>query len=789
MKKVHLLCNAHIDPVWLWQRNEGIAATLSTFRTAADLCEQYEGFVFNHNEALLYEWVEEHDPALFARIQRLAREKKWVIMGGWYLQPDCVMTSGESLMAQIRLGRDYFLEKFGQEPKTAINFDPFGHSRGLVQILKNAGYTGYLFMRPAKFQIGDFLWEGFDGSQIHAHGMIGSYGCVLGGAVNKIKRDTAVMEEKGIDTGLVLWGVGNHGGGPSRTDLEAIAQWMKTSGYEILHSSADHYMEQVDCSALPVVRESLVPFSVGCYTSMVQIKQANRRLENKLAVTEKAMSYAGCYDKAELTRARKALAFCQFHDVLPGSSIKMVEEDSLRTMAYGEELADRLYDKAFYKLCAGQKKAKENEIPVMIFNPHPYEIEGVFEVEFLLQNQNWNANECTVATAFDADGRQIPSQNEKPRCTFHLDWVKKVSFQGKLKPAGITRFDCRLSVEKKDVFFSFDQDAPIEVCTDTMSVRISRLSGLIELYRVNGKTYVENSGVIEAYRDNEDPWGMFVEGFTQKLGQFTLMSDADANRFAGYPDETAPNVRVVEDGPVRTKVQAFFSCGLSYAVVEYTIPKSGAYLDIDITMYAMEPNQMFKYRIDSALEGEPWGETAFGCQMLYDDEKESVYHKWCGIRANDGSLYVLNRGTYGGSFTKKTMKLSLLRTATYAAHPIPDGGFGPVRQLAPSDRLNEHMDMGERRFSFRLIACEDPDRQAQIFNEAPRALSFFPSGGGKVSDVYITVDQPQILLSSVRDRELVLHNAADKPTDTVITVCGKQRMVHFERKELKCIQI
>ena len=125
MKKLHLLCNAHLDPAWLWRWNEGLAEAISTFRVAADFCEEYDGYIFNHNEALLYEWVEEHEPALFARIQKLVKEGKWNIIGGWYLQPDCVMTSGESLLSQISLGRKYFKEKFGVEPKIAMNVDSF----------------------------------------------------------------------------------------------------------------------------------------------------------------------------------------------------------------------------------------------------------------------------------------------------------------------------------------------------------------------------------------------------------------------------------------------------------------------------------------------------------------------------------------------------------------------------------------------------------------------------------------------------------------------------------------
>ena len=136
MKKIHMLCNAHLDPVWLWSRDEGMAEAISTFRVAADFCERYDDFIFNHNEAVLYEYVELNEPELFERIKRLVGLGKWRIMGGWYLQPDCLMPSAEGLLRQIERGNRYFLDKFGTKPTTAINFDSFGHTRGLVQILK-----------------------------------------------------------------------------------------------------------------------------------------------------------------------------------------------------------------------------------------------------------------------------------------------------------------------------------------------------------------------------------------------------------------------------------------------------------------------------------------------------------------------------------------------------------------------------------------------------------------------------------------------------------------------------
>lgn len=789
MKKLHLLCNAHLDPAWLWRWNEGLTEAISTFRVAADFCEEYDGFVFNHNEALLYEWVEEHEPKLFERIKKLVKEKKWIIMGGWYLQPDCVLTSGESLMEQINLGREYFMEKFGVKPTTAINFDPFGHSRGLVQILKNAGYDSYIFMRPYEIK-GDFLWEGFDGSKILAHGIFGGYNTLKGDALNKVHQ---YLESEEKDVGLCLWGIGNHGGGPSRIDLENLNEFMSNSDIPIIHSSAEAYIADIDRENLKVIDKSLIPCMVGCYTSMVRIKQANRRLENKIAMTEKIMNYAELtsdfkFDVDELKRAKKALAFCQFHDILPGSAIKAVEEDGLRYLNYGEEIVDKLYTKAFIKLCEGQKKAKDGEIPIMVFNPHPYEIEGEFEVGFMLQNQNWNEDEQTLAEVYDDGGNALPTQNEKPDCTFNLDWIQKVSFVGKLAPSSVTGFYCKLTTVKKNTLRNaeYNEDS-ITVENDRMVASVNKKTGLIELYKVDGKAYIENSGQIEVYKDNEDPWGMTVDSFKNFEACFNLMSDEAANSFIGYKEEKIQNVRVVEDGKVRTKVQAFFEYNRSAAVVEYTIPKNGIYIDVDITLYSNEPNKMIKYRIDTKLSGIPYGETAFGYEELFDDEREAVYHKWCGIREEKDSLYVINKGIYGGSFTNNSIKLSLLRTPMYSAHPIGN------RQIAPHDRFINHMDMGERRFSFRITNEKNVAREAQCYNEQPWLISFFPSGDGEKKSSVITIDNPQIILSSFKNKsgkyELNLYNSTNTEQEAQITVLNKKLSIKFKKHEIKQVLI
>lgn len=150
MKKIHLVCNAHLDPMWLWEWEEGAAEAISTFRVAAHFCEQYDGFVFNHNEVTLYKWVEEYEPALFERIQRLVKEGKWHIMGGWYLQPDCNIPCGESIVRQALIGKQYFMENSAWNRPPQLILIPSGTAAGWCRFWLSPVMTAMYSAAPTK---------------------------------------------------------------------------------------------------------------------------------------------------------------------------------------------------------------------------------------------------------------------------------------------------------------------------------------------------------------------------------------------------------------------------------------------------------------------------------------------------------------------------------------------------------------------------------------------------------------------------------------------------------------
>jgi alpha-mannosidase len=283
---------------------------------------------------------------------------------------------------------------------------------------------------------------------------------------------------------------------------------------------------------------------------------------------------------------------------------------------------------------------------------------------------------------------------------------------------------------------------------------------------------------------------MTVDSFRNKVGEFSLLTDEEANIFLGYPEEMETNVRVIENGAVRMKVQAIFGYGRSVAVVEYTIPKDKQYIDVNILLYSNEADKMIKYRLDTCIKnGRAYGQTAFGSEELYHDGREVVFHKWCGLQSDTERLNIINEGIYGGSFEDNTIKLSLLRTPLYSAHPIGD------RQLAPHNRFVKHIDMGERLFNFRLTPEMNIEREANVYNEKPFALSFFPSGAGEKQGEVLEIDHPSVVMTALKKHKDVyiahLFNSADQNSDAQITVLpfDQTHKLSFGKYELKFIYI
>ncbi len=800
MKEVHLICNAHLDPIWQWEWEEGAAAALSTFKAAADLAEEFD-YIFCHNEVTLYKYIEEYAPALFARIKKLIREGKWHIMGGWYLQPDSNMPQGESFVRQILVGHKYFQEKFGVKPTTAINFDAFGHTRGLVQIIKKCGQDSLILCRAGSDPIpaGQFWWEGFDGSRIKVNGVRQGYNSPLGAAADAIRAKAAGQPE---DVICVLWGVGNHGGGPSRKDLRDIAEMQKEGTMTILHSTPETFFAKIDPAALH--DKSLRISMPGCYTSMTQIKRKHAELENNLFMTEKLCSIAALqglieYPTEELDAVIEDLLNAQFHDVLPGSSVRAGEENGLRLLDHGLLTLNRLRARAYFAMANAQPAAGDGEYPVLVYNPNPYPWETEVMCEFSLADQNWSGEMAYVPRVLDENGNPVPAQTVKEESNLTLDWRKRIWFRAKLAPLTLTRFSVYMDlVPATKPVYPHNADVIVDLPEIGKHVEIDGKTGLLRSYKIDGKEYIDaaKGGAFcpMFYKDNPDPWGMGDFQLTAMGSDpvpFTLMEKPDG-MFKGMDP-----VQIIEDGDIYTGVEAFFSCENTRVRVEYDIYKHTHAVDVKVDVFLADNDRMLKLALPLTPKGEYIGQTAFGTEPLYMDGRECVAQRFValrelGISLMSNILTLMNQGTYGSSYKDGVLSMSLVRGVSYCAHPIPG------RPIIPTDRYVKKIDMGERNFTFRLTTAPEKslERLALEYNVPAYACNVFPMGGdgNALTPIQLDIADRDVTLVTMKKADdgegyllRLLSNCGEAVTTTL--TCGESKLpLTFGPYEVKTLR-
>ena len=783
MRTIHLICNAHIDPVWQWTWDEGISAAIATFKSAVNLADEFD-YIFCHNESLLYEDIEKKAPELFEKIKTLVKKGKWVIAGGWYLQPDCMLPSGESIVRQIEVGRKYFAEKFGVTPTVAVNYDAFGCSIGLVQILKKCGYKGMLVCRPngqTQFAYPSrfFDWVAPDGSSIvvsysssynsqlgKAAVKIGDY--VRGGETGMLGSNEAAKKSAEENVDYVLWGVGNHGGGPSRKDLTDIAN-LKIDGVKFIHSSPENLFGD-NIRVGGEVKTSLVPCMPGCYSSMSKLKTLHRKTENLFYATEKMLALAEMaglkIDLTQLKIAEKKLLLAEFHDILPGTVIDDGEQDGTEMLAMASRIIKDYRSDAFLYLAMRDKPAENGEFPVFAFNYLPYEITTPLEAEFSLADQNWSEEYKYVPRVF-LNGEEIECQTIKERSTLNLDWRKRITFVGKLKPLGITRFSVK--VEKTPVS--------------------KRSLPSYDLKKLISESVLAGQVGLEMYDDTADPWGMSNEEL-EELGKnpvaFREMTAEESAKFCGFGGEISP-IHTIEDGGVTTVIESFYTQGRTDAVIEYKFYKHEKFVDLKVIVEYGDKNKLVRLKIP-APKGLPVGDGPYVAENK-PVKKEACFHKWCGVKTEKDAYYaVLNDCVYAGKFEDGYINLTLLRGAGYCIHPIGD------RELYPKDRYLKRIENGRYEYDFRVtrgslgeVFCE-----AQAFNEKPYVLNVFPTGaGGDYPE--IKTDKP-VVMSVLRKTEnggyeMRFFNPENKPETFNLTVKELRKEITVGANEILTVKV
>ena len=384
--RVTAVGHAHIDTAWLWPLRETVRKCARTFATAVTLMEDFPEYRFVCSAAQHLVWIEEHYPELFARITERVAAGQFVPVGGMWVEADCNLASGEALVRQIVLGKRYFSDRFGVDCRELWLPDAFGYTAALPQIMAAAGVEWFISQKLSwnetnPFPHHTFWWEGIDGTRVRAHfPPADTYNGVM--SVRQLFRSARAARS------IYPFGHGDGGGGPTLEMLEAARRINDLDGAPTVAlepPAAFFTAVEADSTPLPVwVGDLYLEKHRGTFTSQAAIKRGNRQAEAALQAAELWAAAAGTASDAgiaaELDAAWRLLLTNQFHDILPGSSIRWVAEEAEAQLAEVQRRAGVVADAALDAL-AGAIDTAGLTNPVVIFNPTPFRRREVVEID------------------------------------------------------------------------------------------------------------------------------------------------------------------------------------------------------------------------------------------------------------------------------------------------------------------------------------------------------------------------------------------------------------------------
>ncbi|MGA3221112.1 MAG: alpha-mannosidase, partial [Acidimicrobiales bacterium] len=419
---LYMIGNAHIDPVWLWQWQEGLHEVRATFRSALDRMDEYDDFIFTCDSVAYLEWAESVDPELFERIARRIAEGRFVVVGGWWIEPDCNLPHGESFVRQALYAQRFLSDRFGRVATVGCNVDPFGHAATLPQLLAKAGMDAYMFLRPAPKEktlpAEVFWWASPDGSRVLAYRIPYNYESGGDPLDTFLERalDRVPANEQQV---MIFYGVGNHGGGPTRENLDSIERLNSAgNGLRLQPSGPRRYFDAMAARTdLPTYVGDLQHHAVGCYSAHSGVKRWNRRAEHLLLAAERWCTVAArldgpAYPAAELAQAWKLVLFNQFHDILAGTAIAPAYEDARDQYGYASAVASQALNLAVQSVTRRIGIPVEaGTVPYVMVNPLPWPVSS--DVEFELEA----TSTAEVVALDEQDGAPVPVQRVQSLAT------------------------------------------------------------------------------------------------------------------------------------------------------------------------------------------------------------------------------------------------------------------------------------------------------------------------------------------------------------------------------------
>lgn len=786
--------HTHIDVAWLWTVAQTREKVARSFSTVLKYMDEYPEYKFMSSQPALYQFLKERYPETYEKIKERVKEGRWEPEGGMWVEADCNLTSGESLVRQFLYGKKFFKDEFGIDSRILWLPDVFGYSGALPQIMKKSGIKYFMTTKLAWNQINKvpydtMMWRGIDGSEIFTH-LITTLGVGQSEAdffttYNGMLHPDAILggwhryQNKDINNDiLIAFGYGDGGGGPTREMLETSKRMEKgIRGIpKVRQEFAGNYFEELEervegNKSLPVWEGELYfEYHRGTYTSMGRNKRSNRKCEQLLMDAELLEVLTGTSEKEEMDKIWRTVLLNQFHDILPGSSIAEVYEVTKKEYAEIESrLAEMIAEKLNLLMDGGQDK-------ISVFNTLGFD-----------RNDVVSLGDCHAAALTDESGKIYPVQETAQGAVAYitdipakggktlqlLDTVKEEASRIQITENGIETPFYRISIDENGLFTSiYDKECDREV------LKAGEKGNLLRMYEDKPMHY--------------DCW------------------DIDMYYSEKYWDaEKADKIQWTEEGPVRATLEIQRTISNSVIKQEIHFYADSRRIDFSTWVDWKEHQHLLKVHFPVNIHSdEATFEVQFGNlkrkihgNTSWDEARfESCGQKWMDISEGHYGVSLLNDCKYGYSAKDSNIALTLIKSGiepnktadqeehvfTYALYPHKEmwSAAGTVQEAY---KLNQpaYATKGELKNTGKSFISTDKDN---IIIETVKPAE---NGDGIIVRLYdcensltkATLTFAEGMLESVEECNLMEEKEAD------IEACGNSFTVSVKPYEIKTYRV
>lgn len=737
---VHCIGHTHIDVEWKWARAQTREKIQRSFATAKTLMDRYPEYRFMLSQPELYRYLKEEAPEKYRELTDLVKQGRWEPEGAMYLEPDCNLTSGESLVRQLIFGKRFFREEFGVESRVLFLPDVFGYSAALPQILQKSGVDYFVTSKISwndtnTMPVDMFYWEGIDGTEIFTSfittqdfggipGKGGKNRTTYNGMINasQVKGTWDRFGQKEYtDRIFMTYGYGDGGGGPTKKMLETQRRTARgipslpVTVTDTLVSYLETVKKEFDASCQRTGRtpkwvgELYLEFHRGTYTSIGKVKKSNRYSEfllgNAEAMSVTDLCFGGTYDSEGLNRYWRKTLHNQFHDILPGSSIKAVydgtDEDYAEIAAYGERVVAE-------KLSALADRM-QTEGGTLVYNPTGFTRKAVVR-----QDGYWETKQTVPAFGWTV----VKDANTPCRVTLNgrtaeNDWyVLTLNAAGQIASWLDKRVGREVLTEKGNVLVAFD-DHPTKYDAWEME----------DYYPLKSYEWQENA-VITPVTDGTRA-GFCVER--------TYMHSTFRQMIWLYSESARVDFETEVDWHEHHQILK--------AVFPLQVHAMSATFDVQ-----------FGHVTRPTHQNTSWDQAKF----------ETYAHKWVDVSEDGYGVAILNNGKYGYAVEGNTLSITLLKSAS---DPNPEA------------------DQGKQSFTYSLYPHTEDFRRGGVIAESyalnqPLYQTTLTPHDGSLPEEYsfVSADCPNAVITAVKKAEtgngliVRFYEAYDRKSTVTLTV-------------------